>query len=80
MQRVKIGRPLLDLVRLCYEADRPLLLVGPHGVGKSEGLEGAAREALERAGVQVSFRAGGSRVVPVAAHPTSASLVRVIRP
>jgi hypothetical protein len=42
--RVKIGRPLLELVRLCYAADRPLLLVGHRGVGKSELLKAAADE------------------------------------
>jgi MoxR-like ATPase len=41
---VRAGRPLVDFVKLCYKARRPPLLVGRHGVGKSELLEQAARE------------------------------------
>src|SRR5262249_48906663 len=41
---VKAGRQLIDLVTLCYHADEPLLLVGTHGIGKSEILEQAAAE------------------------------------
>lgn len=44
MLKVKVGRPVMDLVKLCYKADLPLLLVGTHGIGKSEALEGAAKE------------------------------------
>jgi hypothetical protein len=44
MMTIKAGRPLIDLAKLCYQADQPLLLVGPHGVGKSEMLGQAARE------------------------------------
>jgi MoxR-like ATPase len=42
MDTVKAGRPAIDLIRLCYEADRPLMFVGRHGIGKSELLEQAA--------------------------------------
>jgi hypothetical protein len=42
MIAIGAGRPLIHMVRLCYEADRPLLLVGRHGVGKSELLAEAA--------------------------------------
>jgi hypothetical protein len=41
---VKAGEPLVALVRLCYTADRPVLVVGQHGVGKSELLAQAAAE------------------------------------
>ena len=44
MKTIKIGRPLIELINLCYLSDRPLLLTGPHGVGKSEILEAAAKE------------------------------------
>jgi len=40
----KAGRSLIEMVKLCYTAKRPLLLVGRHGVGKSELLEQAAAE------------------------------------
>ena len=40
----KAGRPLIEMVKLGYAAKRPLLLVGRHGVGKSELLEQAAAE------------------------------------
>lgn len=44
MDTVKAGQPLIDLVKLCYQANRPLLLSGRHGVGKSELLQQAANE------------------------------------
>lgn len=44
MKTVKAGKPLLELIKLCYHADRPILLVGKHGVGKSELSEQAARD------------------------------------
>lgn len=44
MIRVKVGRPLVDIIKLCYRADRPFLLIGQHGVGKSEIIEEAAAE------------------------------------
>ena len=36
MMTVKAGEPLVALVRLCYDANRPVLVVGRHGVGKSD--------------------------------------------
>lgn len=44
LKTVKVGQPLLDLVELCYKAGQPLLLIGRHGVGKSECLEQAAEQ------------------------------------
>lgn len=44
MSMVKAGRPLVELVKLCYAADRPPLVEGRHGVGKSELLQRAAAE------------------------------------
>jgi MoxR-like ATPase len=44
MMRVKVGRPLIELLKLCYQANRPPLLVGPAGAGKSEILKAAADE------------------------------------
>jgi hypothetical protein len=44
MIAIGAGRLLVAMVKLCYAADRPLLLVGKHGIGKSELLAEAARE------------------------------------
>lgn len=44
MTKIKAGRPLINIVKLCYAANLPLLLAGRHGVGKSVLLEQAARE------------------------------------
>lgn len=44
MDTIKAGRPLIELVKLCHAADSPLMLVGSHGVGKSELLRQAAHE------------------------------------
>ena len=44
MKTLKAGQPLVDFIRLCYAARRPPLLVGRHGVGKSEILAQAAEE------------------------------------
>jgi MoxR-like ATPase len=41
---MKAGRPLIELAKLCCAARRPFLLVGRHGVGKSELLAKAAAE------------------------------------
>lgn len=41
---IKVGRPLIEQVKLSYGANLPLLLVGRHGVGKSESLKAAAAE------------------------------------
>lgn len=43
MERIIAGSQLIEFTRLCYHANRPLLLIGSHGVGKSELLEQAAR-------------------------------------
>jgi MoxR-like ATPase len=44
MDIVRAGAPVIELVKLCYAAGRPPLLVGRHGVGKSELIERAAEE------------------------------------
>lgn len=43
MEEIKAGPALVALTRLCYAANRPLLLIGSHGIGKSELLEQAAQ-------------------------------------
>jgi hypothetical protein len=44
MDTVAAGRPLIELAMSCHRADVPLLLIGPHGIGKSELLQQAAAE------------------------------------
>jgi MoxR-like ATPase len=44
MRPIKAGRPLIDLVKLCFDAKRPAILIGKHGIGKSELLKAAAAE------------------------------------
>ena len=44
METVKAGRPAIEMIKLCYAANRPLMFVGRHGIGKSELLEEAAAE------------------------------------
>jgi hypothetical protein len=44
MQTISAGPPLMELLDLAYQANRPVLLHGRHGVGKSEILEQAATE------------------------------------
>lgn len=44
MDTIKAGRPTTEFLKLCYLANRPPLLSGPHGIGKSELLEQAAKE------------------------------------
>jgi MoxR-like ATPase len=44
VKTVKAGRPLVAFLQLCYVADLPPLLVGPHWGGKSEITEQAAGE------------------------------------
>lgn len=44
MNKVKVGPDLVDLLRLAYKANRPVILVGDTGVGKSECLAAAANE------------------------------------
>src|SRR5262249_49111750 len=48
MVKVKVGKPLIELIKLCYRSRRPPLLEGPHGIGKSESLEEAARDLRVR--------------------------------
>lgn len=52
MQTIKAGKPLVEFIQLAYRANQPVLLVGSHGVGKSELFEAAATalrvEALVR--------------------------------
>ncbi len=42
-QTITLGEPLIDLVKLSYNAKVALLLEGPHGIGKSEVVEEAGR-------------------------------------
>jgi len=44
MKTIKVGGQLIELIKLCYYADRPLLLIGRHGAGKSEILAQAATQ------------------------------------
>ncbi len=44
MKTIKVGLQLIKLIKLCYRANRPPLLIGRHGIGKSELLEQAAVE------------------------------------
>ena len=42
--RCKAGKEVMDALAVAYKADMPVLLEGPHGVGKSEMVAQAARE------------------------------------
>src|SRR5260370_27159820 len=44
MNVIKAGRPLIEIVKLCYHAKLPLLVIGSHGIGKSGLFETAANE------------------------------------
>ena len=44
MMTINAGRPLIDLVKLCYAANLPLMVEGRHGVGKSVLLAQAAAD------------------------------------
>jgi MoxR-like ATPase len=44
MDRIKAGKPTIELAIMCYRAGRPLLLWGRHGIGKTEILETAAND------------------------------------
>jgi hypothetical protein len=44
MPRINVGRPLIDLIKLCFHGNCPILLSGRHGIGKSEIIEQAAAE------------------------------------
>ena len=41
--KVKAGRPLIEVLKLAYASNQPVLLIGRHGVGKSELVAEAAR-------------------------------------
>ncbi len=42
--KLKAGQEVMDVLALAYKADRPVLLEGQHGVGKSEMIGQAARK------------------------------------
>jgi hypothetical protein len=42
--KLKAGPPVIELLSLAYKADKPVLLEGPHGVGKSQLVEQAAEK------------------------------------
>ena len=44
METAKAGRPAIEMIKLCYAANRPLMFIGLHGIGKSDLLEQAAAE------------------------------------
>jgi MoxR-like ATPase len=44
MLTVAAGAPLIELIALCYAARQPILLLGKHGIGKSDLPADAARE------------------------------------
>jgi hypothetical protein len=44
MDPIRAGRPLIDYIKLCYQGNVPALLVGAHGVGKSDLVQQAVRE------------------------------------
>ena len=41
--KVKAGQATIDILKVSYEADQPILLVGSHGIGKSQLVEQAAK-------------------------------------
>ena len=44
METIRAGKQFLELIKLGYAANRPVLISGRHGVGKSELIEHAAAE------------------------------------
>jgi MoxR-like ATPase len=44
MQQVKAGRPAIEIGKLCYHANRPFLLIGHYGIGKSAMVEDMAAQ------------------------------------
>jgi MoxR-like ATPase len=44
MIKLKAGRPTIEFIKLCYQAGLPPLLLGSHGVGKSQLVRQAAME------------------------------------
>lgn len=43
MMTIKAGKAVIDLIALAHAADKPVLLAGRHGVGKSSLFEDAAK-------------------------------------
>lgn len=44
IKTLKAGRPLIDFISVCHAANTPPLIIGAHGIGKSQILEQAAAE------------------------------------
>jgi len=44
MDKLKAGRPTIEFMKYCYQSGRPPLIIGAHGIGKSELLEKSAME------------------------------------
>lgn len=42
MMKAKAGKDVIDVLALAYKSNQPVLLEGPHGIGKSELIEQAA--------------------------------------
>lgn len=43
MNTTVAGKPLINILEICYKTKRPVLLVGSHGIGKSELMAQAAK-------------------------------------
>lgn len=84
MSSIAVGPDLSDALELCYRADRPVLLEGPTGVGKSQTLEACAKrmgigyivrdlslmEAPDLAGMPI-IKGNKTRYAPPSFLPTS---------
>lgn len=44
MNTIQAGEPFRELINVCYDANLPVLVSGPHGIGKSEMLKQVAKE------------------------------------
>jgi hypothetical protein len=44
MNTISMGKQLTELITMCYKSNRPVLLIGSHGIGKSEAMEQVAKE------------------------------------
>lgn len=85
MNAVCAGQPLIDLIRLAYRSDQPVLTHGRHGVGKSELFARAAKalgvglvvrdlsllEPPDLVGVPKVGKDGRTRYAPPAFLPTA---------